>query len=424
MLELLKDKTYIKYWLAVVIAFLGDGIVRIAVIYLMSHLTDDLLMLALVIFAQLVPSVLSVFVGPLTDRFPKRLIMICADLIRMILALCMIFITHSPWLLLLLVLLNGAAKSVFEPARIASVRRIVGNHSIPVAISLFQSTVQTINIVGPMLAGLLLVIDNPGIIFAISAGTYLCSALLIGNIGVLKEDQTLAQSQAKPAETYWSALKAGIQGTMGESSLRYLLILMIPVMVTLGIFTTNYNALLLQEFHAEAFHFGLLEALFGIGAIAGALIGPKLMRRYLGPGLLLQAAITLFGIALVIVQSLIFLREENGLLPVYVWCVITGLSQGLYNVPLSSTFLMKLPKELVGRGSALLFAIVNLCTIIGVVGGGWMAKQLGIPAALVYTGTALLIVAVCSCLMKGYRQLQTEYRQQKLAEHAAAGTTS
>lgn len=127
MLKLLKDGTYIKYWLAVVLAFLGDGIARIAVIYLISKMTNDPFMIALVIFAQLVPSaVLGVFVGPLTDRFPKRLIMIFADIARAILMLSMIFFIHSPWMLLLLVLLTGVAKSIFEPARIASVPPLLG----------------------------------------------------------------------------------------------------------------------------------------------------------------------------------------------------------------------------------------------------------------------------------------------------------
>ncbi|WP_374015847.1 MFS transporter [Paenibacillus thiaminolyticus] len=427
MLELLKDKTYIKYWLAVVIAFLGDGIVRMSVIYLIAQMTNDPLMLALVIFAQLVPSaVLSVFIGPLADRFPKRLLMIYADLSRMVLILCMIFFVNSPWMLLFLVLLNGVAKTVFEPARIASVPRIVGNHSIPTAIALFQSTVQTVNIVGPMLAGLLLVIENTTIIFAICAGTYLCSAWLIGRIDVLKEDQAQSQARSKSQqpEPYFSALQAGIRGTMGVASLRFLLIFMIPVMLILGMFTTNYNALLLQEFNAEAFHFGMLEAVFAVGAIGGALIGPRLMNRYFGPGLLLQASIALFGSGMAIVYFLAFLRDAHGLFPVYAWCVIVGLSQGLYNVPLSSTFLMKLPKELVGRGLALFNAILNLCTIIGVIGGGWLAKQYGILPVLVYAGVLLMMVALCSGLMKGYQDLQGEFRQQKLIKQAKAGSTT
>jgi MFS family permease len=406
-------------------SFLGDGITRMSVIYLISQMTDDSLMIALVIFAQLMPSaVLGVFIGPLIDRFPKRLIMVFADLTRAVLILSMIFFVQSPWMLLILVLLNGVAKTIFEPARIASIRRIVGNHSIPTAIALFQSTVQTVNIVGPMLAGLLLVIDNPVIIFSISAATYLCSALLIGNIGVLKEDQAQADQQSKPPEPYFTSLKMGIQGTMAVAPLRFLLIFMIPVMLMLGLFTTNYNALLLQEFHAEAFHFGLLEAVFAAGAIGGALVGPKLMSRYLGPGLLLQASIALYGFAMVAVQPLVFLHEANGLMPVYVWCVIAGLSQGFYNVPLSSTFLMKLPKELVGRGLALFNAILNLCTILGVIAGGWLARQVGIPTVLVYAGVILLVVAVSSRLMKGYNELQGEFRQQKAAEQAGTGAST
>ncbi|SEC60311.1 MFS transporter [Paenibacillus sp. GP183] len=60
------------------------------------RITDDWLMIALVIFAQLMPSAfLSVFISPLTDRFPKQLSMIFADLTRVVLILSMIFFVHS-----------------------------------------------------------------------------------------------------------------------------------------------------------------------------------------------------------------------------------------------------------------------------------------------------------------------------------------
>lgn len=97
MLELLKDRTYIRYWLAVVASFLGDAITKITLIYVVATETDDpVLYVSLVVIAQLLPfGVLGAFVGPLADRLPARLLMVGSDLVRVVLVLAMIVVRDS-----------------------------------------------------------------------------------------------------------------------------------------------------------------------------------------------------------------------------------------------------------------------------------------------------------------------------------------
>ncbi|MEK8146444.1 hypothetical protein NKH18_49690 [Streptomyces sp. M10(2022)] len=57
MLELLKDRTYIRYWLSVVASFLGDAITKITLIYVVATETSNpVLYVSLVVIAQLLPS--------------------------------------------------------------------------------------------------------------------------------------------------------------------------------------------------------------------------------------------------------------------------------------------------------------------------------------------------------------------------------
>ncbi|PMB02574.1 hypothetical protein CEN49_25265 [Fischerella thermalis CCMEE 5273] len=414
MLELLKDRTYIRYWLAVVIAFLGDGITRMALIYIVSQLTKDPFMIALVIFSQLIPSaVLGVFVGPITDRYSKRWIMIGADMARAMLILLMLFFQQSVGILLLLVFLVGVGKTFFEPARVASIPKIIGNHSIPTAVALFQSTVQTVNMVGPMLAGLLLTIRHTEVIFLVGAGTYVISALLIGSLQVLKEEdgEKTARQQSEP---YLKSLRTGVREVTAIPSLRYLLFFMIPVIFVTGLYMTNFPSLLLIEFQVTALHFGFLEGVFAVGAIIGALWGPTLMQRHLGPGFLLVSSTILFGLGLITVYWVSQWQGSIGLWVVYVWCVFVGLFNGLYNVPLSSTFLLKLPKDMMGRGLALSNAILHFCTIGGVFLGGWIARMIGISNSVMWAGLFLVVAVLASLFLKGYQELQSDFRQEKL----------
>lgn len=388
MLALLKDKLYIRYWFAVVISFLGDGITRIAVIYLVAQATDAPFIIGLVIFAQLAPSaLLGLFIGPFVDRFSKRWLLIGSDLARMVTVLLMIVAQDSVPLLLILVLLEGVGKAVFEPARIASIPKFIGNHSIPTAIGLFQATVQTVNLIGPMLGGILLIIDSINVIFLINAATFLASALLLSTIATLKDD---GRQDSQVDGSYYRALRNGVIEVMTLPSLRFLLYFMIPVTFAVGSFTTNFNALLLESFNVSALHFGLLEGVFAGGAILGATVGPVLMARFMSGRTLLLTSTTLSGLVMICAILLDQIAPLVGLGVLYGWSVLVGAAQGLYNVPLASMFLTELPGHLRGRGIALFNAIFTSFILGGVLIGGWLATQIGIPAAIASAGLLIL----------------------------------
>ncbi|MEU7893922.1 MFS transporter [Nonomuraea sp. NPDC049152] len=392
MLELLKDRTYLKYWLAVVVSFLGDAITRVTLIYVAATLTDaPVVLIALVIVAQLLPSgVLGAFVGPLADRLPKRVLLIGSDLARIVIVLAMIPALGSTWLLLTLVFLEGVGKAFFETARIAAIPKIVGGHSIPSAVALFQSTAHTINLLGPALGGLLVAVGSVPVVLMIDAATFLVSALLLGAMAVLREVPAAAR------EPYWTALRTGVRGVLEVPSLRFLAIFLVPVMLVLGLFTTNFNAQLLTVFHLPALSYGLAQALFGGGSILGALLGPALMRRF--PDRLLTASIVVFGLSML---ALAPAQWSGHFAAIAVWCLLTGLGSGLFQVPVAHTLLRDLPEDLRGRGVALANALMVNFTIAGVVVGSVVAELAGVAASIIGSGALLLCAAAALSSLYG-----------------------
>ncbi|MEU4546189.1 MFS transporter [Nonomuraea dietziae] len=392
MLELLRDRVYLRYWLAVVVSFLGDAITRVTLIYVAASLTDaPVVLIALVIVAQLLPSgVLGAFVGPVTDRLPKRVLLIGSDLARVLIVLAMIPALGSAWLLLVLIFLEGVGKAFFETARIAAIPKIVGRHSIPLAVALFQSTSHTINLLGPALGGLLVAVGSVPVVLMIDAATFLLSAALLGSMAVLRELPPGAR------EPYWGALRAGVRGVLGVASLRRLAVFLVPAMLVLGLFTTNFNAQLLTVFELPALSYGLAQALFGGGSILGALIGPALLRRY--PDRLLTASIVVFGLSLL---ALAPVQWSGHLAVIGLWCLLTGLGSGLFQVPVANTLLRDLPEELRGRGVALLNAVMVNFTIAGVVAGSLVAEVTGVAASIVWSGALLVCAAGALSLRYG-----------------------
>ncbi|MFF9347887.1 MFS transporter [Streptomyces sp. NPDC014734] len=408
MLELLKDRTYIRYWLSVVASFLGDAITKITLIYVVATETDNpVLYVSLVVIAQLLPSgVLGAFVGPLADRIPARLLMVGSDLVRAVLALAMITVRDEPLLLLVLILLSGVGKAVFETARITAIPLVVRGHSIPTAVALFQSTNHTLNLVGPALGGLLLAIGSVTAVFVIDAATFVLSAVLLGSMAVLREVPVPGPDNGR--ESYWRSLRTGVGGVLAVPSLRFLAVVLVPVMLALGLFTTNLNSQLLAVFDLKPFDFGLSQAAFGAGSIAGALTGPPLVRRFSDRKLLI-GSIVLFGVSLLLLDPTGRLRDSLGVSVVLVWCLVAGLGSGLFQVPVANTLLSDLPEALRGRGVGLLNALMVNFTILGVVLGGIAADLVGIAHSIVLTGAVLLPAAALLALhsVRGARRAGT-----------------
>jgi predicted MFS family arabinose efflux permease len=386
MIELLKDRIYLRYWLSVVISFLGDAMTRVTLIYVGATLTDSPAVISLIVLSQLLPSgVLGAFVGPLADRLPARVLMIGSDLARVPVVLAMIPVLDSVAALVALILLEGVAKAVFETARITAVPRLVAGHSIPAAVGLFQSTSQTVNMVGPALGGLLIASGDIPLVLVLNAATFVLSALLLRGIGALRE------AGGPAGEPYWQALRTGVSGVLAIPSLRFLMVLLVPVTLVAGLFTTGLNAQLLTVFDLPPIEYGAAQAVFAGGSIAGALAGPLVVKRFGSTPRVLLACVAMFGLVLL---TPVLLGAGPAFAAVAGWCLLTGLFASLYHVPTANTMLRDLPEELRGRGVGLLNTVTINFTIAGVALGGPAAAWLGVAGSLVAGGVVLLVSAL------------------------------
>ncbi|HZG15261.1 MAG TPA: MFS transporter [Candidatus Bathyarchaeia archaeon] len=392
MLALLRDSNYLRYWLSVVISFIGDGITKTAVIYLVATASNDPFLVGLAIFAQMVPiAVLGIFIGPLLDRLSRRWIMIAGDLYRMLIVLFMILAQDSLALLLLLVVMQGIGTAFFETARIASVPELVGQHRIPEGVALFQATTSAIGLLAPSLAGLLLAYSHISTIFLLDAASYFCSAALLFSIFTFGSRSE--ETQAPPP--YWHALHSGLRDICSIPALRLILLLLFPVMVVLGLFTTNLKVLLLQFFHVPALHYGLLEGTYGAGAFIGAFLGVRLAKR-LRATTVLFLGMGLMGAGMMLTNAIPALQQLWGLGLVYVWCLSLGFFHAFLNFPLASLFMMQVPAHLRGRGMALFQTVTLSFLLLGVMIGGSTASGSFLLVTTFLGGLLLLIVSVLS----------------------------
>jgi MFS transporter, DHA3 family, macrolide efflux protein len=403
MFKVLKNPVYFRFWFGQIISQMGDGFTRIAIVYLVATLSKDPFAIGLVIFAQLLPSsFFSIFLGPLADKYNRKWIMAGADIYRMVIVLLMIPFHHSALLLILLIALQGIGSALFDPARSSSIPDLVGTDHIQEAISLSQSTRAVMDIIGPSLGALLMMTNNYNWIFAIDSATFVISALFILSLTSLGKRKHSTKSNS---ESYFSSIKSGIKEVVGMDALRFLLILLIPVTLVGGILNTNLIAVLTNVFHVTAVHFGLIEASTAAGIIIGAaLLAPAALKRFKASSIFLTgtAAIGAWMIFIIPVHSLTL---HYGVFPVYVWSIMVGVLNAFLNVPLNSLFLKATPAAFRGRGSSLLGFTASTSSIIGILIGGWVSREIGVLYGTVVAGILLAIVALLMPLLKGYKTL-------------------
>ena len=123
---------YIRYWLAVVVSFLGDSITLATNLYVVGTKTNSVLMLSAVLIAHILSSVLlGPIIGPFIDRFKRKYNLVIADLYRFSLVGIMFFVHENIYALLVLLFLCGIGRAFFEPARIASIPTILFQKELP-----------------------------------------------------------------------------------------------------------------------------------------------------------------------------------------------------------------------------------------------------------------------------------------------------
>src|SRR5918997_3124149 len=81
--RLLKIRDLRWLWAGQVISQIGEGLNKVALLYLVFNLTDSTLMMTIIgVLQTLPPLLLSPLLGVYVDRFPKKWIMMGADAVR------------------------------------------------------------------------------------------------------------------------------------------------------------------------------------------------------------------------------------------------------------------------------------------------------------------------------------------------------
>lgn len=338
--------------------------------------------------------VAGVFGGPLVDRLGFKRTSVLADLLSgATVALVPLLYWVGAlefWSLVVLVFTGSALDTPGASARIALIPRLAEQAEMPLerANSAFGAIPRLALLIGPPLAGVLVVALGAAAVLLLDAATFAVSAILVALL--------VPSSEGSGRRVSVTEVPAGGQGGSGRGYRRYLTELSegvrfvrgVPLIFSLLLVFMMINLLddplvsVVLPVYAEA-HWGSAAGLgivigaVGAGALAGTALYGTLGHR------LPRLPVLVVSLA---ASAAIELCALLATLPVAATAVMFGVAGFLMGSfdPISSTVLQeRVPQRMLGRVFGLTRALAMAGTPLGLALGGFLVEGLGLTAALI-----------------------------------------
>ncbi|MGD9834234.1 MAG: MFS transporter [Piscinibacter sp.] len=274
----LKGPVFRMLWVAWLAANVTMWMNDVAAAWLMTTLTDSVVMVALVQAASTLPVfVLGLPSGALADIVDRRRYFAVTQLwvacVAMVLCLASLAGALTAPLLLALTFANGIGLAMRWPVFAAIVPEVVPRHELPAALALNGVAMNMSRVIGPVVAGALLASAGAAVVFALNAVLAVVAFVLI------LRWKSQRKVSALPGERFLGAMRVGVQHVTQSPRMRSVLIRIFLFFLQ----STSLTALL--PLVARSLHgggagtFTLLLAAMGGGAVAAALYLPSLRQN-------------------------------------------------------------------------------------------------------------------------------------------------
>lgn len=290
-------------WLGALTSYLGMNMQWITRSWLVLELADaSPLALASVIVTFALPmTVFSPIGGVLADRFSRRRMMLYTQAGNAVLTLTVGILDFAGvielWHVIISGLINGSLMAFNMPSRQAMVSDIIPQSKLMNGMSLMSSAMNVTRIIGPAIAGVLIIfVGTDGVFFLISA-VYLTAFLAILPIKVGNE------GKERSGKSMYGDIIAGLAYARSASPLFGLIIMsFIPILFGMSLYALM-PAWAWETLQVRSNNLGGLYAVMGIGALVGSLALasiPRFNRR----GMLLLGSCVVWGILLATVAKM------------------------------------------------------------------------------------------------------------------------
>jgi MFS family permease len=373
-------RNYRWFFAGQVVSQTGTWMQRLAQGWFVIQLTHSPIAVGILAMAQFLPfTVFGLFAGVIVDRLDARRTVIWTQAAQMGLAIVLAGLVLGgiarPWHVYVIAALNGVLLVLDAPARQALTYRMVGPDQLQNAVALNSSLFNAARIFGPAVAGIVIAAVGVGWCFALNAASFV--AVLAGLLAMRTSEFHPLVRHPRPT------ILRGTREGLSYIRHRPAALIVLVTVVVLSTFCFNFNVLMpvlaKQTLHAGPQTLGLLSALFGGGALVGALVSAAQRKPSL-------KVMSLGG--LIFTLSELFLAPERSTALVGALLFLTGIGFTLWTSNSNSTLQLEAPDHLRGRVVGLYYYAFNGTGPAGGILAGWLAARGGTELAFLVAGAA------------------------------------
>jgi MFS family permease len=379
----LRHRDYRLLFVAQSVSLLGTMVSYVALPFQMYRLTHSSLSVGLLGLAELVPLLLTAFLGgALADAMDKRRLVIVTDAMLAAGSVSLAVVAlhgQSVWMLYLLAAWMAAISALQRPSLEALVPRLVTPADVPAAATLATFRGSLGMIAGPAIGGALLASAGLAATYAVDAVSYLCSLVCLWMIRSIRPPEN-------PEPPSLAAVVDGFRYAKSRQELIGTYVVDFVAMV-FGMPLALFPALsdLLGGPHA----LGLLYAAPAFGALVASVTArwaPRVRRH----GRAIMVAATIWGVAIA------GFGLSQTLWPALLFLAVAGGADAISGIFRTTIWNQTIPEALRGRLASIEMVSYSSGPLLGNVEAGMVAAAFGVRTSVV-SGGLLCVVGVIAC---------------------------
>lgn len=395
-LAALRYPRFALFWSAQVISGFGDKITVFALAFVTWEITHSALSTALAVVISTIPYALfGFFGGAIADAVGRRRAMVGCDLIRVVCigSIPVLLVAGAPLIVIYwLVFVAAICSAVFSPARMAFVPEIVPASGLGAGNSLVYASDRAVEIVGTLLAGLL-VASLRELAFYVDALTFALSALLLSRIALDEGPLRSLSLRALIADA-----GQGIAVLRDTPILRANTMMSLPAQLSLPVLNGLAPVLVFREYGLGPEQYGATEAAIAIGAVAASVAAPSVLAG------VSKGRLILIGFASSGVVLMTFAASPPFAVLLFLF-VLLGITNVVFFVPNMTLIQEQSPPALRARVFGARLALLNLTWLPVILGIATLAEVFPVQLLIAAAGAFTLLVAVAGSLFPSIRDV-------------------
>ncbi|MCL5104799.1 MAG: MFS transporter [Armatimonadetes bacterium] len=383
-LRAFRHRNFTLYWIGQVISFTGSWMQSVAMGWLVLKLTGSAWHLGVVGAMATIPVLIfGLPAGTLADRLDKRKIVIVTQTLAMIQALVLAALNFSGliqvWHVMVLAAFAGTVNAFDNPIRQSMIAELVDcdKDDLMNAIALSSAAFNGARIVGPALAGILVVAFGTANCFLLNGISYI--AALVALLLITSKSACAGDD----GQSMFLQIKQGLAYTGRHGLIRDLLIMTGVASLFGGQLGTMMPLFANGVLHVGAKGYGILMAVGGVGALIGAGVTALAGHRFK------QRTIVMVGAFVAGAGLLMFSRCGNYYLAIG-FLIMFGFGTMLFFNVSNSMVQAASPDSLRGRVISVRNFVFFGLTPAGALLVGYLAQHYGVQDAVTLGAAACL----------------------------------